>query len=156
MPASILVIDDDERLRKVMTIGLTRQGYVVNAAEDGRAGLRVFDVELPDVVITDILMPGMEGIETILALKARARPPKIIAISGGGRVVGRDFLKWAAHLGADEVLPKPFRMSALVAVVHSLLADAGDGPPIFAWRPVRRAAGDRASEAPHLSDYGAQ
>lgn len=135
MPANILVIDDDDRLRELICGRLRRQGHVVHAAENGRIGLRVCEAEGPDLVITDILMPDMEGIETILALKARAAPPKIIAMSGGGRMVGRDFLKWARHLGADQVLAKPFRMSALLAMAGELLAEADRTKhPLLAWR----------------------
>ena len=119
--AKVLVIDDDPRIGTLIAFSLVRQGFSVSTAENGRTGLSLFESQRPDLVITDILMPDMEGIETILALKAGATPPKVIAISGGGRLAGRDFLSWATHLGADEVLPKPFRMSALVAMAHSLL-----------------------------------
>jgi DNA-binding response OmpR family regulator len=131
--AKILVIDDDPRISALIAFSLARQGFAVSTAENGRIGLDLCASERPDLVITDILMPDMEGIETILALKAGATPPKVIAISGGGRLAGRDFLSWATHLGADEVLPKPFRMSALVAMAHSLL---GETPvEAVAWPP---------------------
>jgi len=123
MTAKILVIDDDDHLRELVCSRLRRQGYVVHTAENGRVGLRIFEAERPDLVITDILMPDMEGIETILRLKAGATPPKIIAMSGGGHIVGRDFLKWASHLGADQVLAKPFRVSTLIAMAGDLLRD---------------------------------
>jgi DNA-binding response OmpR family regulator len=119
----VLVIDDDPRIRELVAFSLARQGFSVSTAESGRVGLKMFASQQPALVITDILMPDMEGIETILALKAGATPPRVIAISGGGRLAGRDFLKWATQLGADEILPKPFRMSALVAMVCSLLGE---------------------------------
>jgi len=132
--AKVLVIDDDPRISTLIAFSLARQGFSVSTAENGRTGLSLFESQRPDLVITDILMPDMEGIETILALKAGATPPKVIAISGGGRRAGRDFLSWARHLGADEVLPKPFRMSALVAMAHSLLGQTpAEGA---AWLPA--------------------
>jgi DNA-binding response OmpR family regulator len=136
MTASILVIDDDDRLLQLVAGRLGRQGYVVHSAQSGRIGLKVFEAEHPDLVITDMLMPDMDGIETLLTLKAKARAPKVIAMSGGGRLVGRDVLKWAIHLGADHVLPKPFRMSALLAMVGELLGEVHApkaAPP--AWSP---------------------
>jgi DNA-binding response OmpR family regulator len=133
----VLVIDDDACIRQLIAFSLTRQGFSVSTAENGRVGLKMFASEQPDLVITDILMPDMEGIETILALKAGATPPKVIAISGGGRLVGRDFLKWATNLGADEILPKPFRMSALVTMACGLL---GETPAKgAAWPPFEQA-----------------
>jgi DNA-binding response OmpR family regulator len=66
-------------------------------------------------------MPDQEGIETILQLKRRERAPKVIAISGGGRRAGQDFLEWARHLGADATLPKPFRTSEIIELARVLL-----------------------------------
>jgi len=74
-------------------------------------------------VVTDIVMPDQDGIATILDLKREARPPKLIAISGGGQYGRTCYLEWATHLGADEVLRKPFRMSALVEAASRLLAE---------------------------------
>jgi DNA-binding response OmpR family regulator len=146
MTQSVLVIDDDPRICRLIAMGFERKGYTVFEASNGRAGLKIFHAEQPDLVITDILMPEMEGIQTIMEMK-KAGPgaPKIIAISGGGRLVGREFLKWASHLGADEVMAKPFRVSALVALARDLLAacdadaeDAAPTPPgpLFAARPA--------------------
>lgn len=120
MTKSVLVIDDDPRICQLICRGFEQKGYSVFQASNGRAGLKIFQAEQPDLVITDILMPEMEGIETILQLKSASWTPKIIAISGGGRLVGREFLKWARHLGADEVLAKPFRVSALISLAAEL------------------------------------
>jgi DNA-binding response OmpR family regulator len=130
MNRSVLVIDDDPRICQLICRGFEREGYSVFQASDGRDGLKIFQAERPDLVITDILMPEMEGIETIMHLRSAAWTPKIIAISGGGRLVGREFLKWAKRLGADEVLAKPFRVSALVSLAAEL-TDPGDeaAPP---------------------------
>ncbi|MDB5452554.1 MAG: cheY [Caulobacteraceae bacterium] len=122
--SKILVIDDDPRLLNLMTVALTRAGFETYAAENGREGAKIFKARRPDLVVTDILMPEKEGIETIMELKRDPAPPRIIAISGGGRFPGEDFLRWAIMLGADEVLLKPFRVTALVALAASLLGTA--------------------------------
>ena len=95
---------------------------------DGRSGVKLFDAEPAHLVVTDIVMPNQEGIETILQLKRRERPPQVIAISGGGRLGGQDFLLWAKHLGADAVLPKPFRTSQLIEVARDLLESRTSRP----------------------------
>ena len=129
MTSKILVVDDDPHIRDVVRTAFAKAGFTVFTADNGRSGLKVFKAEQPDLVITDILMPVMEGIETILELKRTVSPPKVIAISGGGRVSGNDFLKWALHLGADKVVLKPFRMSTLISTARELLDDdLGAGP----------------------------
>ncbi len=81
------------------------------------------DDHQPDLVVTDIVMPDVEGIGCIRAIKQGKRPPKVIAISGAGRSRGADYLSWARHLGADEVLAKPFRMSELMKMSKSIIAN---------------------------------
>jgi DNA-binding response OmpR family regulator len=136
----VIVIDDDPAVRSVLVAAFNRVGCETRWAVDGRAGVRLFNAEPAHLVVTDIVMPNQEGIETILQLKRRERAPKVIAISGGGRLGGQDFLLWAKHLGADAVLPKPFRTSELIEIARDLLesrkSDAvepsfheEDGPP---------------------------
>ena len=96
----------------------------VVTADNGRKGIRMASAHRPDLVVTDIVMPDIEGIGAIRAIKGGARPPKIIAISGAGRGRGMDYLSWAKHLGADEVLAKPFRMSELLKVSKSVIANS--------------------------------
>jgi CheY-like chemotaxis protein len=78
----------------------------------------------PDLVVTDIVMPDIEGIGAIRVIKQSPRPPKVIAISGAGRGRGTDYLSWARHLGADEVLTKPFRMSELLKISQFVITSA--------------------------------
>lgn len=118
---AVLLIDDDCDLLRLMRQALNRDGWSVRTAEDGRAGMRAFEASPPELVVLDILMPTQEGLETIVAMKERRPGVRILAISGGGRLGGVDFLKMAAHLGADATLAKPFRMSELVAATHRLL-----------------------------------
>lgn len=138
-PPKILVIDDDAAVRKVIVSAFGRVGCETRSAPDGRAGMKLFSAEPADLVVTDILMPNQEGIETILALKRSPHPPKVIAISGGGSLGGQDFLKWARSLGADATLSKPFRSSELIHIARALLAGSRASLPTDSARePARR------------------
>jgi len=118
----ILVIDDDEQMRRMIRTMLERAGYDVLEAADGRIGMKLFRQAPTDLVITDIVMPEMEGLETIMALKRESPPVKIIAISGGARMQPGDYLIVAKELGAHRTLTKPFRRHALLEAVKELLA----------------------------------
>jgi DNA-binding response OmpR family regulator len=117
----VLLIEDDPSLLALMAHAFSAAGYTTLTAENGRKGLRLLDAYDPDLVITDIVMPDIEGIGAILQMRRKARPPKIIAISGAGPGGRRDYLSWAKHLGADEVLAKPFRMSQIVALSNHMI-----------------------------------
>ena len=117
----VLLIDDDPALLGLMAHAFAAAGYTTLTAENGRKGLNLVDSYKPDLVVTDIVMPEMEGIGAILQIRRKSRPPKIIAISGAGPGGRRDYLSWAKHLGADEVLAKPFRMSQLVALSNRVI-----------------------------------
>jgi DNA-binding response OmpR family regulator len=118
----VLIIDDDVALLRLMSMAFQAAGYGVVAADNGRKGVRMASAHRPDLVVTDIVMPDVEGIGAIRAIKQGARPPKVIAISGAGRSRGADYLSWARHLGADEVLAKPFRMAELMRISTSVIA----------------------------------
>lgn len=120
--AVLLIIDDDEGMRKLMVRTLSGPRHRIFEAENGREGLRLMDEHKPDVVITDILMPQKEGIETIREVQERAPQTKIIAISGGGLSHNLMFLDVARAFGADAVLAKPFRPAQLVETVEQVLA----------------------------------
>jgi two-component system, chemotaxis family, chemotaxis protein CheY len=119
--AKILVIDDDAMVRDTIVRILARNGHGVVFAGDGRRGLELFESEQPDLVITDIIMPEREGLETIRAIHRLRPEAKIIAISGGGRVGHVDFLTLAAKLGAREIIAKPFDPSELTSSVSRCL-----------------------------------
>jgi DNA-binding response OmpR family regulator len=121
----ILVIDDDHLVRYALTKVLHRSGYDVVTASDGNRGMTVFRDESPDIVITDIIMPEQEGIETIAMLRHERPEVKIIAISGGGRIRNVDFLEMARSLGADDVISKPFEAEELLSRVRRLTARDG-------------------------------
>jgi DNA-binding NtrC family response regulator len=117
-----MVVDDEPELRALLRHALERQGHSVIEAENGRKALRALSGAQVDVVVTDIIMPEQEGMETISAVR-RLRPEvKIIAMSGGGRRLTLDMLPLASHLGADLTFQKPFRPASLAAAVADLLA----------------------------------
>jgi DNA-binding response OmpR family regulator len=118
----ILIIDDDVRICRLMAKTLVVAGHEVVEAYDGDEGLRLFRDRNPAIVITDILLPKRDGIATILELRREAPAIAIIAISGGGYGYGVDYLDFAGKLGADRVLPKPFKLAELVDVVNDLLS----------------------------------
>ena len=123
----ILVIDDDHMVRYALSRILQRSGYDVVTASDGKRGMMLVRQELPDVVITDIIMPEQEGIETISLLRHQYPQMKIIAISGGGRIRNIDFLEMARSLGADDVISKPFEAEELLGRLRRVMsADPGN------------------------------
>ena len=119
--ARILVIDDDEQLRRMLCMALRRAGYVVVEAGDGNEGLERFREAPTDLIITDLLMPEKEGLETIMDIRREFPDAKIIAMSGGGRAGNLNFLRVAERLGAQRTMAKPFNLQALLAAVQDLL-----------------------------------
>ena len=103
----IVVIDDNDEFRDTLRAILESGGYTVYEARDGREGVLWCQSRPIDLVITDILMPHQEGVETIQELRTMKHPRKIIAISGGGQTGRMDFLRLAALLGADRTPPSP-------------------------------------------------
>ena len=105
--AKILVIDDDPALREMIRQMLERAGYEVAEADNGAAGMAAFRTEPADLVVTDIVMPDQEGIETIVEFRKEFPDVKIIAMSGGGRTGNVDFLTLAKKFGAERTFAKP-------------------------------------------------
>ena len=120
--AKILLIDDDQQFRDMLTQMLERDGHRVSVAGDGEEGLRLVRSLRPELIITDILMPKMDGIETIVALGKEGVATPIIAISGGRRSISPEFnLESASLMGVKAVLPKPFGRDALRAAITTAL-----------------------------------
>lgn len=117
----VLVIDDDEALLDVIQWVLNSAGFRIVTARNGAEGLKRYDAAKPDLVITDLVMPEAEGIETILALRRRDPGVRIIAMSGGSSVGPAGFLRIAQGAGAMYTLSKPFSTDELVAVVQRAL-----------------------------------
>ena len=119
--AQILIIDDDDQLRLMLRKTLERSGYEVVEAPNGKEGIKRFR-EMPcDLVITDLIMPEKEGLETISELKEDFPDIKVIAISGGGRVGPNDYLHLAKMLGAQRTLTKPIELPELLKTIKELL-----------------------------------
>ncbi|HLZ74191.1 response regulator [Phenylobacterium sp.] len=132
--AFILVVDDEQMLRTTLRAILQRAGHEVAEAEDGAKAMELFRVNTPDLVITDIIMPNREGVETIGEMRAAAPDLPIIAMSGGGSRGGELFLSLAARLGATQTLAKPIRQAELLAAVDACLASrhrAGGGDRVI-------------------------
>jgi CheY-like chemotaxis protein len=120
--ARILVIDDESNIRSLVSRILQQAGHEVIEAADGNEGTKLFRKNLPELLITDIIMPEKEGIETIVELRRDFPHVKIIAISGGGKALDRDAcLKFAKGLGANRTLAKPFSRQELLDAVQQVL-----------------------------------
>lgn len=117
----ILVIDDDDQMRVLLRQVMEWAGYEVMEAEDGREGMQLQRRDPADLVITDLIMPEQEGLETIGQLRKEFPNTKVIAISGGGRIGPEAYLPAAQELGADKVFSKPFDVRALAGAVKELL-----------------------------------
>jgi CheY-like chemotaxis protein len=116
-----MVIDDDDMIRTLTRRVLVSAGYEVQEAAGGKAALAYLREQRADVIVTDIVMPDMEGLELIRELRLAHPQMKIIAMSGCGQGTG-GYLDLALKLGARRVLPKPFTKDLLVAVVNDVLA----------------------------------
>ena len=121
--ARILIIEDETAFRTLIKDALEHAGYDVTEASDGEEGMRLFAEQPHDVVITDILMPNKEGLETILELTEQSPGANILAISGGGIGLGDDLLDMARDFGAKYALRKPISMKRLLEIVQELLGE---------------------------------
>jgi DNA-binding NtrC family response regulator len=121
--ATILLIEDDIDLRKFLTRLLEREKHYILEAENGIEAETILTSLKPDLVITDIIMPEQDGIGTINMLREKHPEMKIIAISGGGSILGADYLQLARKLGAHYVFSKPFDNKQLLIKVKELLAE---------------------------------
>ena len=117
----ILLIEDDPMVRHALGRVLSQKGYEVLEAEDGQEGMDLFRRECPDLVITDIIMPNKDGLETIIEIRRDSPETKVVAISGGGYIKGEDYLGVADRLGAAKTLVKPFGSRVLLDTVGGLL-----------------------------------
>lgn len=123
--AHILIVDDDASVRASLTRVLQAAGHEVSGAANGREAIRLSASTQPDVVVTDINMPEMDGIELLLALHEVRPGLPVIAISGGGRLEPELLLDSADLLGAVTSLAKPFEPEQLIAAVTDALERQG-------------------------------
>ena len=125
---TILVIDDEELARFTIRQMLEQAGHMVLEAENGNQGIKLQQQENCDLIITDIIMPEKGGLSTIAEMKSGNAYLKIIAISGGERRDGHDYLGHAANLGANRTLGKPFTGEELLECVKACLLEDEDHP----------------------------
>ena len=121
----ILLIDDDEKTRQVFDRYFTAQGYQINCAVDGREGLRVLESELPDLVITDIIMPEVDGMEVLLYLHEKHPELPVIAMSGGSSLLPMDLLPRMEGLWPCKAFCKPVDFADLLVCIRELLPKDG-------------------------------
>ena len=128
--ARILVVDDEPQIRRSLQVNLESRGYAVETAETGELAIQAFHNRRPDVIILDLLLPGMGGVEVVRRIRELS-PVPIIVLSAMGeeaRKVG------ALEMGADDYMTKPFGMDELLARIRSLLrraAGAQSAQPVF-------------------------
>lgn len=126
--ARILIIDDEPVIVQMLQRFLERNGFEVTSASDGAAGLDMQRRTPADLVITDILMPGKEGFETIREMRRLNPGIKLIAISGGGRNEPQIYLRFATTFGADRAFAKPLDLGQLLTAVTELLGSISPAP----------------------------
>jgi len=127
--ATILVVEDEESFVEALVVGLKREGFLVKVARDGAEALGVFDIVRPDLVLLDVMLPKVNGIDVCRELRAKSRVPIIMVTAKGGEidtVVGLE-------VGADDYVTKPYRLRELVARMRAALRRAplsadDDGP----------------------------
>jgi YesN/AraC family two-component response regulator len=122
MMAKILVIDDETCIRKSLRNLFETNGHEVMDAGDGKEGMKLYKEFGPDLIVTDIIMPEKEGLETIREIRKKDAGIKIIVISGGGFVNPETYLQLAGKLGANHTLTKPVNPDELLLTVKNLLA----------------------------------
>jgi CheY-like chemotaxis protein len=119
--SSVLVIDDEAPVRKVLRKALEMEGYKVMDAADGSQGIGLYREHPTDLVITDILMPEKEGLETIMEFRQNFPEVRIFAMSGGGLINSDSCLEMAKGLGAARVYTKPIEIEGLLEDIGELL-----------------------------------
>ena len=121
--ARIIVIDDQEPIRRIVRRALEQEGHEVLDASEGEMGMRLLERHAADVVITDIFMPGQDGILTLRQIRKQFPAVKVIVISGGDSSGLLDLRHDAELLGAVRTLQKPFTAAELVQTVREVLSD---------------------------------
>lgn len=118
----IHIVDDEALIRELFRRILETEGYEVTDSADGNAALALCRRQPPDLIITDLIMPDKEGIETIIELKRDFPHMKIIAISGGGRITAKEYLELAETFGANMTLSKPISRDELLTAVGTVIS----------------------------------
>jgi DNA-binding NtrC family response regulator len=124
--ARVLICEDDDALRGTIEVAL-KERHTVVATGSGAEAIRLLDDDHYEVVITDILMPDIDGLEVIAQVRRTAPATKVLAISGGSLLLSSNYtLRTSRAIGAHAILEKPFRLANLSDAVERLLAERGD------------------------------
>jgi len=126
---SMLIVEDDPAVLRSLGLAVEFLGYSVTTAPDGIAGMRKFRYCKPTIVLTDLVMPNMDGIEFVRAIRREKSDTLIVAMSGGS-IRRPDYLSMVLKLGADAAIEKPFAAEALHDVVTSLLHPERQRAPV--------------------------
>ncbi len=124
---SILVVEDDDAIRGSLEKILTKSGFTTVEASNGRDALAAFDPRTIDAVVLDLIMPDVEGIETLTKLRRSSPDVRVLAISGGGQIGAVEYLDLAKKLGARATLEKPFTPEAFLEALNQVLGTAASG-----------------------------
>jgi CheY-like chemotaxis protein len=120
--AKVLLVEDDKLVAYALNRYLTKQGHRVIELPNGVRVLETIAAEAPDILVTDLIMPDVEGLEVIVKVRKEYPSLPIIAMSGGSRLVDASYLDTARQLGADKVLRKPFDEAELDGLIDALTA----------------------------------
>jgi len=118
--ASIMVVEDDQDIRELVIYNLGKEGYTVVSAESGEQALKLIESANPDLIVLDIMLPGMDGIEVLRSLKQGSRYAQIPVIMATAKSEDSDIIT-GLELGADDYIAKPFSPKVLIARIRSLL-----------------------------------
>ena len=121
LPKHILVVDDDDMMRAFIKELLKINDFKITEAANGKLGLKEFRENTPDLVITDIIMPEMEGISFIRELRSYNKDIPIIAMTGNVHGRMEEFLDISSQLGADEILRKPIKSKEFLEAINKLI-----------------------------------
>ena len=130
----VLLAEDEESFVDALVVGLAREGFDVTVARDGREALRLFDVVQPDLILLDLMLPKMSGIDVCRSIRARSSVPIIMVTAKGTEidtVVGLE-------VGADDYVSKPYRLRELVARMRAVLRRTPAPDPVSGGERIRR------------------
>ncbi len=119
--ARILLVDDEKDFRRIVSRMLTAGGHQVEEAADGRQAIEAYRARPSDLVLADLYLPDIDGVEVIIRLRHEFPDVRILAVSGGGHLGKDDVLEIAANVGAQATLTKPLDQKTLLATVERLL-----------------------------------
>jgi len=126
----VLLIESDACLRHKITNVLVKEGFTITSVENGKKGLKLFKEHHFDLVITDLIIQGINGMEVINSIRTKNKTIKIIAMSGGFHFLASDMLQMAINAGANAIIPKPFSIAELLINLNLLKSNPNRGMAI--------------------------